>query len=206
MELLDVVDEFGKITGKTVDRSVAHEEGIRHRTAHVWIIRFCDGQEQVLLQKRSMNKDSFPGRYDTSSAGHIPAGSEPVDSAIRELKEELGIDAKPEDLLFAGTFNVDYERIFHGKNFKDKEIAFVYIYLETVQIEKLTIQKEELEKVEWFNINDVIKGCSEHDPKFCVPMKGLLLAQKRVEENLKESHIKDNKVKKISKINTIIFL
>ena len=50
------------------------------------------------MQKRAMSKDSFPGKYDTSSAGHIQAGDEPLASGLRELAEELGIHAKPEDL------------------------------------------------------------------------------------------------------------
>jgi len=51
-----------------------------------------------------MNKDSFPCRYDTSSAGHIQAGDEPLESAVRELSEELGIQANPDDLRFAVPF------------------------------------------------------------------------------------------------------
>ena len=42
MELLDIVDENGKPTGETVERKTAHSEGIRHRTAHVWIVRKSD--------------------------------------------------------------------------------------------------------------------------------------------------------------------
>ena len=86
-ELFDVCDEYGRPTGETVERSVAHGEGIPHRTAHVWIVRQQEGRWQILLQKRHRNKDSFPGMYDTSSAGHIPAGSEPLESARRELFE-----------------------------------------------------------------------------------------------------------------------
>ena len=88
MELLDIVDEKGNPTGETVPREVAHREGIRHRTAHVWIFRRRGGVVQILLQKRSDNKDSDPGCYDISSAGHIPAGSDYIPSAVRELKEE----------------------------------------------------------------------------------------------------------------------
>ena len=92
MELLDIVDEKGNPTGETVPREVAHREGIRHRTAHVWIFRRRGGVVQILLQKRSDNKDSDPGCYDISSAGHIPAGRDYIPSAVRELKEELGVD------------------------------------------------------------------------------------------------------------------
>ena len=67
MELLDIVDEKGNPTGETVPREVAHREGIRHRTAHVWIFRRRGGVVQILLQKRSDNKDSDPGCYDISS-------------------------------------------------------------------------------------------------------------------------------------------
>ena len=84
MELLDVVDENGIPTGETVERSIAHAKGIRHRTSHVWLLRRRSEGVEVLLQKRSDNKDSFPGCYDTSSAGHIPAGVDFEDSALRE--------------------------------------------------------------------------------------------------------------------------
>ena len=128
MEIFDIIDENGNPTGKTVERSIAHAEGIRHRTAHIWIIRRKNGRTEILLQKRSRNKDSFPGKFDTSSAGHIQAGDEPLESALRELKEELGIHAVPEDLQFAGKFPISFAKEFHGKMFRDEEIAFVYIY------------------------------------------------------------------------------
>ena len=100
MELFDIIDENGNPTGKIVERSIAHAEGIPHRTAHIWIIRRRNEKTEILLQKRSRNKDSFPGKFDTSSAGHIQAGDEPMESALRELKEELGISATPEQLHF----------------------------------------------------------------------------------------------------------
>ena len=101
MELFDVIDSKGNPAGQIVSREKAHAEGIPHRTAHIWIIRKKEGRVQILLQKRSQNKDSFPGKFDTSSAGHIQAGDEPLESALRELKEELGISATPEQLHFA---------------------------------------------------------------------------------------------------------
>ena len=80
MEYLDIVDEQGQPTGEIVSRTLAHTKGIRHRTAHIWIVRRENEHFQVLMQKRAMSKDSFPGKYDTSSAGHIQAGDEPLAS------------------------------------------------------------------------------------------------------------------------------
>ena len=101
-EWLDIVDEEGNPTGKTVERSAAHREGIRHRTAHVWLARIREGRPQLLLQKRSRDKDSHPGCFDMSSGGHIPAGVEYLPSAIRELQEELGVTAREEELIDCG--------------------------------------------------------------------------------------------------------
>lgn len=177
MEFFDIIDENGNPTGETVERSIAHANGIRHRTAHIWVAREINGKWQVLLQKRAMTKDSFPGRYDTSSAGHIQAGDEPLESALRELKEELGIDAVPEQLEFAGKFKIQYKEEFHGELFSDNEIAFVYVYLGKVDINKLTIQKEELDCVEWFDLEDTYNECLNHNKKFCVPIHGLETAR-----------------------------
>ncbi len=184
-EIFDIVDEAGQPTGETVPRTQAHAEGIRHRTAHIWVVREKDGRAEVLLQKRALNKDSFPGRYDTSSAGHIQAGDEPLESAIRELSEELGILAKADELHFAGTFVIQYEKEFHGKMFKDNEIAFVYVYKEEVDIKNLTIQKEELDSVEWFDLEEVYQACQPpRDMKFCVPMGGLEIVRGYVNKGL----------------------
>lgn len=182
MEIFDVVDENGNPTGEKVERSVAHANGVRHRTAHIWIVRKVMDKWQVLLQKRAMTKDSFPGRYDTSSAGHIQAGYEPLESAIRELEEELGIVATPNQLEFAGTFRVQYEKEFHNKLFKDNEIAFVYLYLGKVDIEQVMVQEEELECVEWFDLDDTYNECLAHNQKFCVPLKGLEIARDYLNE------------------------
>ena len=183
MEIFDIIDENGNPTGKTVERSIAHAEGIRHRTAHIWIIRRKNGRTEILLQKRSRNKDSFPGKFDTSSAGHIQAGDEPLESALRELKEELGIHAVPEDLQFAGKFPISFAKEFHGKMFRDEEIAFVYIYDHPVEIDRLTLQKEEVEEVQWFDLEETYQQCRQHRDKFCVPLGGLQLVREFIKNN-----------------------
>lgn len=173
MERFDVVDEEGLPTGETVLRETAHAEGIRHRTAHIWVIRQEGGRTSVLLQKRAACKDSFPGQYDTSSAGHIHAGDEPRISAVRELSEELGIEAAPEELQFAGKFRISYEKEFHGKMFRDNEVSFVSVYDRPVRLEELRLQAEEVEEAGWFDFEETLSACLRHDPKYCVPIGGL---------------------------------
>ena len=178
MEYLDICGESGAPTGETVSRAEAHSRGILHRTAHVWIVRETGDGREVLLQKRSMDKDSFPGRWDTSSAGHIPAGEEPLGSALRELSEELGITARPDQLRFAGTFRVKYEMVFHGEPFRDNEFTTVYVYSEPVDTGDIVPQASEIDEVSWFGLGEVISAVGRHDERFCVPPGGLAVLER----------------------------
>lgn len=174
MEYLDIVDESGNPTGKVISRDEAHRRGILHRTAHVWVVRKNGGGTEILLQRRSEEKESFPGLFDTSSAGHIPAGEEPLPSALRELSEELGITAAPQQLHPAGDFRIRYEKVFHGKLFRDNEVTKVYVYCEPVDIKCLTLQKSEVSEVRWFDPEMVWKEIQSGDrSRFCVPEAGL---------------------------------
>ncbi len=174
MELFDVIDETGKPTGKIISRDEAHNKGVLHRSVHIWVIREQDGMTEVLLQKRSDKKESFPGMFDTSSAGHVSAGEDAVTSAIREMSEELGVVATPDQLHRIGTIHIKYEKVFQGRLYRDNELADVYVYREPV--ESLTLQASEVSEVRWFNPDEVwdeIQSGDRH--RFCVPTEGLKL-------------------------------
>ena len=89
MELFDERNPDGTKTGTVKERGVAHREGALHATVHTWIVRPNDlSGYDVLLQKRSDTKESNPGCYDISSAGHVDTGCDYPESALRELEEE----------------------------------------------------------------------------------------------------------------------
>lgn len=173
MEYFDVCDERGNPTGAIVSREEAHREGVCHRTAHIWVVRREGGRWQVLLQKRAAHKDSFPGKYDTSSAGHVQAGDGVLSAALRELGEELGIQAAPDQLRFAGTFRISYEKVFYGKPFRDNEVAHVYVYTEPVDLDALALQADEVERVDWFDLERVWAELPARRDIFCVPTEGM---------------------------------
>ncbi len=127
MEMLDIVDENGNPTGEIVEREKAHALGILHRTSHVWILRRKNGRVQILLQKRSEQKDSFPGYYDISSAGHIPSGVDYKSSALRELYEELGYKAHEEDLIDCGLRHFSFQGTFYGRAFYDHQVSRIFV-------------------------------------------------------------------------------
>jgi len=65
-----IVDKNNKPIGKAT-RQTVHQKGLFHRCAHVWAYN-CRGE--ILLQKRSDEKDTFPGLWDLSAAGHVSYG------------------------------------------------------------------------------------------------------------------------------------
>lgn len=168
MEYFDIVDENGKPTGDVISRQEAHEKGIRHRTSHVWILRKKEGRLQILLQKRSKNKDSFPGCYDISSAGHIPAGQGYVASALRELQEELGYTAEAEQLQYCGKRSFQFQRKFHGKMFHDHQVSSVFVLWLDFDEDAFTLQKEEVESVRWFDFEACKKAVADGSIPNCI--------------------------------------
>lgn len=67
--------------------------------------------------------------------------------------------------------------------FRDEGIAFVYIYKEPVNIDELTLQKEEVESAERFDLKETYRECQYHWDKFCVPIGGLEVVRKYLREN-----------------------
>ena len=88
----------------------------------------------------------------------------------------------PVQLQFAGTFPISFAKEFHGKLFRDEELAFVYIYSQPVNINDLVLQKEEVESVEWFDLEDTYEECQKCRDKFCVPSGGFEVVQRLLRE------------------------
>lgn len=173
MEYLDVVDENGIPTGKVVERGQAHREGILHHTSHVWVVRYHQGSVQILLQKRSENKDSFPGCYDISSAGHIPAGAGYEESAIRELGEELGLYVEPGELIDCGFHKSSAQEYFHGEPFRNCEISKVFLLWRDIEESDFVIQEEEVDRVLWLDFDNCVDMVKNNTIPNCIDIHEL---------------------------------
>ena len=154
-EFFDVLDENGNKTGRTKAREYVHRDGDWHKAVHTWIV---NDKNEILLQKRSPNKDSYPNMWDISSAGHLTAGDESLQGAIREIKEELGIDTTPDQFKLIGTRKKagKYNQAFVNNEFND-----VYLLRLSLDISKLHLQEEEVSEVKYVHIDefrDMIKN------------------------------------------------
>lgn len=179
MELFDIRDEEGNKTGVVRERNLAHECGDLHGTVHIWVYRETEGKREILLQKRSNDKDSFPGCYDISSAGHMKAGDEYDESALRELEEELGIKAEMCELVPIGFHRGTSKSVFWGRKFINSEISKIYLYrLKDNDI--ITLQKEEIQDIMWISVDDCIRKIKENDFKHCLFMDELEILKEKI--------------------------
>ena len=94
-ECFDIIDREGKIIGKATREECHGDRSLAHRTVHVLVF---NSNGELYLQKRSMNKDIQPGKWDTSVGGHLDLGETFHQAVRREMKEELGIDVPVEYL------------------------------------------------------------------------------------------------------------
>lgn len=183
MEYFDIVDEMGNPTGETIERKEAHRKNIPHRTAHVWIVRRRGGCVEILLQKRCMQKDSYPGCYDISSAGHIPAGDDYIPSAMRELREELGITIDPSQLIDCGLYRRHADEVFHGERFLDNQISKVFLLWLDIDENDINVQKEEIDSVMWINFEECKKAVENTAIPNCIDLAELAMLEEHLTAN-----------------------
>jgi isopentenyl-diphosphate delta-isomerase type 1 len=97
-EVLDVVDAANQVVGQATRREI-HDHGLMHRSVHVFVV---DEGGRLYIQKRAEGKETFPGAHDSSAAGHVNAGEDYRDCAVRELEEELGLAPDAAHLVQVG--------------------------------------------------------------------------------------------------------
>ena len=104
-------------------REVVHREGLLHQVVFCWVCSRIGGEDWLWFQQRSFSKKDFPGLYDIAMGGHLDPGETPVEGALRELREELGLVLRPQDLLYRGmTFT--FRRL---GQFRDRQAGTVFL-------------------------------------------------------------------------------
>jgi isopentenyldiphosphate isomerase len=159
MEYIYIVDENNRIIGKASRKECHGDPSLIHRTVHV-VVYHPDGR--ILLQKRNMDKDIQPGKWDTAVGGHVDLG-EDFDKAVRrELAEELGVHEK-----------VEFQHIFDSKIRNDIESENVRVY-SIIHPGPFDFQKDEIAEVRFWEICELRKIISE-TPEIFTPNVSLEL-------------------------------
>ncbi len=159
MELWQLFDEQGRaLVGKGASKDEIRT-GLLHGASHIWIWRRSSSGIEILLQKRVDDKPTWPGLYDISAAGHVDLGEDPLESALRETSEEIGLDAKPEDLHFIGVYRCVMTT---DSGIIENELQWLYL-LELREEIEFNMQTSEVSSLDWKNINVLKSEWFDHN-------------------------------------------
>jgi isopentenyldiphosphate isomerase/GNAT superfamily N-acetyltransferase len=140
MELWNIYDQYRHKTGRIHERGQEMKERDYHLVVHVWMV---NDNGEFLIQKRQPWKKGWSGMWDCAAAGSAILGDSSEQAAVREVKEELGID-----------LNIsDGERLFTVKfacGFDD-----IWLVRQNVAIEDLHLQEEEVADARWASETEI---------------------------------------------------
>ena len=149
-EIFDIVNEHDEVVDRQPRREV-HRLGLKHRAVHVQVF---NSRGETFLQKRSMKKDREPGKWDSSTSGHVDSGEDYDACAVRELREEIGLTVKKAP-----------ERLFKIAACPETDAEFVWVY--RCQAEgPFQLHPDEIERGGWFAPGKITRWIAEKPGDF----------------------------------------
>lgn len=147
-EMVDILDENDKIID-TVPRSEMRKKNLKHASVYFMIF---NKKGEILIAKRTMNKDMYPGLYEIPG-GSVSSGESYEETVHRELEEEFQIKDVKIKFLFKFTF----------KDEKRNDLSLVY---SCVWDGELTLQEEEVDKAFFVSPEELKKMIKTGEKEF----------------------------------------
>lgn len=149
-ELLQVLDEDGNLTNRVETRDYVHKYLLYHDEVRIFVIK----GDEILLERRSLSKDSNPGKLCVPG-GHVSSGVTPLCTAKNELKEEIGLNISEENIRFINRVKQNQP---NNNCFKNN-----FFVLTRKNINEFKKQDEEVESLKYVKFNDFIYMIKETD-------------------------------------------
>ncbi len=147
MEIWDLYTEDRELTGKEYIRGEKLPKNLYHLVVHVWI---RNDKGEYLISQRSANRPTFPLMWECVG-GSVLKGESSIQGAIREAKEEVGVDLLPDNgkIIFSKV-----RKIIDGKKFNDIVDVWLFQYDGEVALNNATT--DEVEQTVWMNKNQIL--------------------------------------------------
>ena len=156
-EIFDIVDGRDEVIG-SASREEVHRKGLKHRSVHLLVF---NRKGEVLLQKRSMHKDTFPNTWDSTVSGHVDSGENYDQSVIRESNEEMGIK-----------FDSVPDRMFKIAACEETDQEFCWVYCHHHD-GPFFPNEDEISEVKWFSPEE-LEDSPLHDSSVFSPAFSLI--------------------------------
>ena len=127
---------------KAIDEKVLREDKYKlpdGKYFMIVLIFIMNSEGKFLMQKTSKSRNSCIA----TTGGHVSYGDTGLITVFKEAKEELGLDLD--------TYEIQYIDTLIFKN----GIEETYFVNKDIDINTLTIQKEEVDYVEWFTVDEI---------------------------------------------------
>ena len=158
-------------------REKIHKEGLLHREIHIW---FLTPKAEIVFQHRAKDKDTYPDKLDATVGGHVEPKMSYEETAVKECKEETGIDIDLEKLVFLRKMRK--KSFDEATGLTNNTIRSQYAYLYDGSISDLEIEDGKAEGFEAWKIDD-LSHLSETDKNKFIP---LILQQDMLDVFLKQ--------------------
>ncbi|HLD31754.1 MAG TPA: NUDIX domain-containing protein [Patescibacteria group bacterium] len=142
MKNITIVNEKDEVVGAVTEKEL-YEKKYPHRIVHVLLF---NSKGEIMLQMRSQTKSYAPAHWVTSAGGRVDEGETYEEAAYREMREEIGLTTELKKL-----YQDYYER--KGSGLK----IFMTIFSAQYQGEQLALQESEVERVEFFGVEEIKK-------------------------------------------------
>lgn len=159
MELLEYYDEKNEKKLGIAERENIHKNNLWHREVAIWIL---NEKNELLIQRRSAKKKSNPNKLSIT-AGHVDINEKEITAALREIKEETGLDFNENDLELMDIF----------KNEKEGNYCFSYTYLAktNAKIEDMIMQEDEVSELKYMTIEELEEKVKKEDDEMPLSKK-----------------------------------
>ena len=144
MEKFELVDKNGNKTGKVITYLETYNSNNIPNECYLPVVGvvIVNSKNEILLQKRSMLKKSNPGKCGICG-GKINLGETPIDAAVRETLEEIGINIERSKLK-------EMRKAANGKGY------FTIFYIkQDLDIKECRLKKDEVEAIRYFRVEEL---------------------------------------------------
>lgn len=162
-EQLEIINENDEVIGLE-SRKIIHQKGLLHREIHIW---FITPAREIIFQHRAKDKDTYPDKLDATVGGHVEPGMSYEETAIKEAKEETGIDLDPSKLKLIR--KIHKQSFDEAAGLTNNTIRSQYVYLFDGDVKDLQIEEGKVIGFEVWKIDSLPTLSKEDQDKF-IPM------------------------------------
>ncbi|MDX1285080.1 MAG: NUDIX domain-containing protein, partial [Draconibacterium sp.] len=141
-EWIPLVDEQGKVIGQAPRSQVHNGSKLLHPVVHLHVL---NKNKSILIQKRPLNKQIQPGKWDTAVGGHISAGETLEVALKKEAFEEIGLK----------DFSAKLQKVYKWESEVERELVYMFT---TYDFKNIGIQSDEVEELRFWTKKQVEKN------------------------------------------------